>query len=345
MPGIGSKFWVHPWLEESVCIWTKWTQFNSLLFLLSTFLLIPVLDLCSHRTMTRIVDINVGSRSRVGSLDFFVAWAVITAAKCSMNGLFGDNFVLDVILLFLVIVCAWSNYFRKCLSGVRGFALVLPEFPSLGFCKERLRLLAYELAIWILLLVFLRSVFYRECRVVGTWSRVRSFDDSIFAVGHLRLEDLVLARWIELFRNWFHEIIDTWAWVICPRLIVMPVVGLLEKSAIDLTQIELVLRCLNMNFVLLWSVSCWSNLVETTASISRGCQFPSRNTRSNCIRNDSMVLVLGWFVFQKCLVDGLQVIPFRCLIVMTGVRVMQVWWPLNKARAWSCRSKSRYLCK
>ena len=41
-------------------------------------------------------------------------------------------------------------------------------------------------------------------------------------------------------------IVDSRARIACPGLIVVPEVSLLEESTIDLAEIELVLRCLNV---------------------------------------------------------------------------------------------------
>lgn len=120
----------------------------------------------------------------------------------------------------------------------------------------------------------------------------------------------------------------------------MPVVGLLEKSPIDLAQVELVLRRLHMDLVLLRRVSCRSNLVEAPAGVRRRCQLARRYTRRHGVWNHSMVFVLLGLVLQESLVDGLQVVPLRRLVVVTRVGIVQVGGSLNEAGARSSRAKS-----
>ena len=178
--------------------------------------------------MRRIIDIDVSAWTRIRSLNFLITWSIITAIKCRVNGLFSHYFVLDVILLLLMIVLTRARNFRESLSSVRCLALVLPEFSSLGFSEERLRFLANELTIWGLFLVFLRCIFNWYCSLVCTWSRERSFNRLVFAVGYLWLKDFVFTRWIELFLTLSHKVVDTRTWIIGPWLIVMSVVRLFK---------------------------------------------------------------------------------------------------------------------
>ena len=97
--------------------------------------------------MGRIIDINIGSWARVGSLDLFITWSVIATVKCSVNSFFSHYFVLYVILFLLMVILTRTRNFCESLSSVRCLALVLPEFSSLSFSEERLRLLTNKLTI------------------------------------------------------------------------------------------------------------------------------------------------------------------------------------------------------
>lgn len=86
--------------------------------------------------MGRVININVCSWAWVRSFHLLVAWSVITAIKGSMNSLLGNDFILNVILLFLMIVVPWAWYLCERLPSVWRLALVLPEISSLRLCEE-----------------------------------------------------------------------------------------------------------------------------------------------------------------------------------------------------------------
>lgn len=295
--------------------------------------------------MRRIVDVNVGAWARICCFHFFVAWSIITAVESCMNGFLSDDFVLDVILLLLMVVLARSRNLCECLSGVRSLALMLPELASLSFCEEGLRFLSNELTIWIVLQVLLCSIADRDGCLVSSWSWIKRLDDLAFTIWYLRLEDFVFARGIELLLTLLLKVIDTWSRVIRPGLIVMPVVRLFEKSAIDLAHVELVLGSLWVDSVLLRCVRSRSDLIETSASVSSGSQFPCGNTRRDSVGDNGVVSVLCRLVFKKSFVYRLQIVPLRCLVVVPRVRVLQVRGSCNKARARGRWSKSCYLFK
>jgi len=56
-------------------------------------------------------DINVCAWARMWCFDFLIARPVITAVESGVNCFFGYDFVLDIILLFLMIVLAGARYF------------------------------------------------------------------------------------------------------------------------------------------------------------------------------------------------------------------------------------------
>lgn len=86
--------------------------------------------------MGRIIDIDVGAWSGIRCFNFLVAGPVITTVEGSMNCLFCNNLVFNIILLFLVIILTGPRILRKRLSGIRSLALMLPEFAPLGFSQE-----------------------------------------------------------------------------------------------------------------------------------------------------------------------------------------------------------------
>jgi hypothetical protein len=84
-----------------------------------------------------VIDINVGARSRIWRFYLFIAGSVVTTAERSMNCFFGDNLILDIILLiFFVVVLTGAWVLRECLSRIRRLALVLPKFTSLSLGQE-----------------------------------------------------------------------------------------------------------------------------------------------------------------------------------------------------------------
>ena len=56
-------------------------------------------------------DIDVCAWAWVRRFDFLIARPVITTVEGSVNCFFGYDFVLNIILLFLVIVLAGAGYF------------------------------------------------------------------------------------------------------------------------------------------------------------------------------------------------------------------------------------------
>lgn len=278
-----------------------------------------------------VIDVYVCAWARIRSLHLFVARSIVTAAKSCMNCLLGHDLILYIVLLvFLVVVLAGARVLRESLTRVWRLALVLPELTSLRFCQEGLRLLSDELAVGILFQMLLSVILNREGGLVSAWPGKRRLNGSVLAIRHIRLENLVHARRVELLLSQLVEVVDAWTWVIGPGLVVVLIVRLLEQSPIYLTQMELVLRELRVNFGHLRSISCGAYLIEAATCVRCGSQLPGRNTRSDRVRNHRMISMFRRFVLQVCLVDGFQIIPFGCLIVVSRVRSMQVRRTLNK---------------
>jgi len=78
----------------------------------------------------RIVDVDIGTGSWVRGLYFLVAGPIISGRESWMYGLLGNNLILDVIFLFLVVVGTGTWVLCEGLPGVRRFAFILPELTS-----------------------------------------------------------------------------------------------------------------------------------------------------------------------------------------------------------------------
>ena len=111
----------------------------------------------------------------------------------------------------------------------------------------------------------------------------------ILAVWHFRLKHLVLARGVKLFLAKLVEVVNSWTWIVGPRLVIMLVICLLKQSSVNFTQVKLVLRLLRMDLWDLGSVCRWPHLIKTSPGVSSGCQLPCGDTGSNCIRNNCVI--------------------------------------------------------
>lgn len=336
MTWIWSSLWIHPRLEEPIRVRAEWSKFNPLFLLLRSFLFIPILHLSLHWTVSWVINIDVGAWSRIGRFYFFVTCPVIATTESSMNCFLCHNLVFYIIFLFLMIILSGPRVLWESLSGVGSLTLMLPKFSPLGLSEEGLRLLANELAIWILLLMFLGSILYRKRCFVRTWSRKRCFYHWVLAVRYLGLKYFVFTGRVELLLSKLVEVINAWTRIACPRLIIVLVVRLFKQSSVYFAQMELVLRELRMYFGNLRSVGGWTHLVEASSSIGSGSQFSCGNAWSHRIRNHSMFPVLLSLILQVLLINRLQLIPLWLLVIVAGVGILQVSGTLNKPRT-RCR--------
>ena len=334
-----------PWICESIAVCSKWTQFYALLFLLGSFLLVPILYLRLHWAMHWVGDINVCAWARMWCFDFLIARPVITAVESGVNCFFGYDFVLDIILLFLVIVLAGARYFWESLSSIRSFSLMLPEFTSLSLCEERLWLLSNELSIGVLFKMFISLILHWVCCSVSSWSGIWCPDFSVFAVGHFGFENCVFSRGIILLLSSLFEIISTRAGIVSPTHVIWLIIRLLEKFSLNLTHRELVLRSLWMYLRNIWTIGCRTNLIEAPARVGSGGQFPSWYGRCSSAWNDSMLFMLGRFVFEERLIEVFEFVPLGSLVIVARIWAVQVGRPLHQPWAWSCRTKSWNLSK
>ena len=248
----------------------------------------------------RVVDVDIGTGSWIRSLYFLVARPVISGWESRMHSFFSNNLILDIIFLFLVIVSTRTWVLCEGLPSVRRFAFILPELTSTCLRQEWLRFLSNELTIGGLLQVFVGSSFDRNCGLIISWTRVNIFDWFFLAVWNFWLEDSVHSWCVVKLLALFFEIINTWSRIICPWFIIIGHISLLEEFSINLWLMELKLGMLCMISVRVWMISSWSNLIETSTSISCCSHFPCWDTRGYVIWYDSMIVVFLWFVFCKC---------------------------------------------
>ena len=184
-----------------------------------------------------------------------------------MNGLLLDDFVLDVVFLFLVFILSGSWILGESLSGVWRGAFVLPELASFRFCEETLWFLSDEHAIRIvtkmIVSLFLDGNHSLVCS--RSWSETSIF--RVLAVWNATLEHFVLASRVKLLLSHLIEIIHPWSWILCPAFVVMSVIRLLEQLPIDFTSGEIKFRISLPNCWLFWIVSSGSDLIESVTCI------------------------------------------------------------------------------
>lgn len=147
--------------------------------------------------------------------------------------------------------------------------------------------------------MFVGSSFNRNCGVIVSRTWVYIFDWFFLTVWYLWLEDGVHSRRVVQLLALFLEIINAWSRIICPGLIIISHIGLLEKFSIHLWLMELILRVQSVIRIGIWMVSSWTNLIKASSSVCSGSHLPCWNTWSYVIRYDSMIVVFIWFIFCK----------------------------------------------
>ena len=121
---------------ETVSVTAKWSKADSLLLLLASIFFVPGGCLKLQGTMLWVVNVNVGTWSRVWSLNLFVDWSLLSTIESCMDSFFLNNSILDIVLLFLVIVLTGAWILGESLSGVWCFSLMLPKLTSFCFGQE-----------------------------------------------------------------------------------------------------------------------------------------------------------------------------------------------------------------
>ena len=178
--------------------------------------------------MMRIIYIDVCARSWVRSFCFFIARSIISWCESWMNSLFSDNFIFNVIFLLFVIVSSWTRVFCVCLSSVRGFTFVLPEFTSMSLCQKWLRLLTNELSISWLFQMFISCPLYRNCCCIISGTRVSILNWFLFTIWNFWLENCIHTGRVMKLLSLFFKVVNTRSWIIGPRLIIVCHVSLLK---------------------------------------------------------------------------------------------------------------------
>lgn len=294
---IRSSLWLKPWICKTESVWSERTKFNAL-FLLLTSVFFVIGSLSTFQTgINWIIDVNIGSRSRIWSLRFLVYRSGIAAVKGGMHSFFLNYLILDIILFLLVIILTRSRILGKCLPSIRSLTLMLPEFASFGLGQERLRFLAHEHSVWIVSHVISSLLFNWMNGFISSGSRSKCSSFGVLAIGHFWLKHLVLSTWIELFLALFVKIIYTWTWVTFPAHIIMSHVCLFKYYPLYFAASEIILWETRMYGWNLRVICCWTNLVKPIACISCLGQFLWWNTRCLCIRNDCQVFVFLCFIF------------------------------------------------
>jgi len=145
---VWALFWVEPRSLESMSVASERSKLDALLFLLGPVFFIPRRCLQFQRTVDWQVRVNVRPRAWIRSLQSLVDVSLITAVESCVDSLFHNNSIFDVIFLLFMIVMTWSWVLCECLPCVRSSSFMLPEFASLRFGQERLRLLPNILSVW-----------------------------------------------------------------------------------------------------------------------------------------------------------------------------------------------------
>lgn len=276
--------------------------------------------------MKWIINIDICSWTWIWSLGLLIAWSIITAVEWRLNCFIHDNFVLDIILFLFMIILTGAWIDSKCLSSIRSFTFMLPEFTSLGFEQKGLWFLAYKLPIWVHSLVFVGFLFNWDNSFVWAWSWSSSFFFRIFTVWYFRLESCIFTSRIELFLTEFLVIIVAWTRIFVPSLSIMDLFMVFEKFSLNLTLGEIMYRCLWLNCRYFWVITSWTNFIKTFMCISSCSEFFSWNTGSLCMRNDSKILMLFSSVFQYCFIKIFQIFPLRSWVIMAWIRILLISW-------------------
>lgn len=146
---IRSHLWVHPRIDKLIGIAPKRTEFDTLLFLLTSILWklggVGTLD----RAMLWIVDVDIGTGSWICWFYLFIHWSDITRVECCMYRFFLDNFVFDIVLFLIKVVRARAWILMISLLSIWGFTLITPEISSFSFGQETLWFILNHSSIWL----------------------------------------------------------------------------------------------------------------------------------------------------------------------------------------------------
>lgn len=134
---ISSRVWALLWIEpgslEAMSVASERSKPDTLLFLLRSILFVPGWSLQFQGAVYRKIWIDVRAWSGIWGLHSLVHMSLIAAVESSMDSLLHNDSIFDIVLLFLMIILAWSRILGKSLPSIRSFTFVFPEFPSLCF--------------------------------------------------------------------------------------------------------------------------------------------------------------------------------------------------------------------
>ena len=138
-----------------------------------------------QRTVIWIVNINIGTWSGIWCLDSLVDGSLLSTIESSVNCLFLDNPILDVVFLLFMIILARSWVLGESLSCVWSLSLVLPKLTSLGLGQKGLGLLTNKLSIRCRTKMIVSGLLNGHYCLVGTWAWSARLNFGIFAVRNL----------------------------------------------------------------------------------------------------------------------------------------------------------------
>jgi len=144
-----------------------------------------------------------------------------------------DDFVFDIVFLFLVFVLTGSWILGEGLSGVRCFTFVLPKLASFRFGEETLWFLSNEHAVRIVSEMIVCFFFNGMDGLICSWAWSKTSFFLIFAVWNAALENFVLSGRVELLLAHLIEIIHSRSWILCPTFVVMSVISLFKQLSVD----------------------------------------------------------------------------------------------------------------
>lgn len=253
-------------------------------FLLRSFIL---LSSSLDRTVQWIVNIYISTWSWIWCLDFLVAWPIITAIECSMNGLFLNYSILNIILLFLMIISSGSWIFGKSLPCIRCFTFMLPKLSSFSLAQKRLWVLSNKLSVWVWPLVIFCISLNALMSLICTRSWNNVFYWLIFTVRNFWLENLVLSIRVKQLLTLLVKIIDTRTWVLAPAHVIMRHIMLFKKNSVYFTGCKVMNLMLSLNCFLFRVIRSWSNYILAKTCVCCLGKLFGWNTWSFCIWNYS----------------------------------------------------------
>jgi hypothetical protein len=260
-----------------------------------------------------------------------------------MDCLLLNNFIFDVVFLFLVLILSRSWILRESLSGVRCFAFVLPKLSSFCFGEETLWLLTNKHSVRIVSKMIIGCFFDRSDGFVCSWAWSKTSLFLILTIWNRTLENFILSRRIELLLTHLIEIVHSRSWILSPTFVIMGIVGLLEQLPVDFGGCEIEFRVSLSNCWLLWVVSSRAHLVESVSCVCGLSQLLRWDTWSLCVWDHCKVLMLVLVILINSFIEICNIIPFYFFVVMSRIWIMLIRRSCYQSRTRRCGTKSRNL--